>query len=64
MQRMAGGCCTSTESYPLYGTFMAKLSNCIFAWDPEDYALLLAAKKGELHESGEYTVSACCTASE
>ena len=42
MRRLARGC--STESHPLYGVFMAKLSSCIFEWDSEDYERLLEAK--------------------
>ena len=43
MRRIALGC--TTESHPLYGTFMANLSSCIFEWDESDYALLCSAKK-------------------
>ena len=41
-RRLARGC--TSESHPLYGTFMAKLSSCIFEWDTDDYERLLAAK--------------------
>ena len=50
MRRIARGC--SSESHPLYGTFMAKLSSCIFQWDQEDYDHLMAAKRGELVRAG------------
>jgi hypothetical protein len=50
MRRLAS-CCT-TESHPLYGTFMARLSACIFEWDLEDYHLLVQAKRGELANAG------------
>ena len=42
MRRLARGC--SSESHPLYGTLMAKLSSCIFEWDSQDYERLLTAK--------------------
>ena len=50
MRRIALGC--TTESHPLYGTFMANLSSCIFEWDESDYALLCSAKKAELIAAG------------
>ena len=50
MRRMGQGC--SSESHPLYRTFMAKLSTCIFEWDAEDYQLLLKAKEEELVAAG------------
>ena len=37
---------------PLYGTFMARLSGCIYEWDEEDYNLLMRAKGGELTQAG------------
>ena len=40
------------ESHPLYGTFMACLSECIFEWDSGDYQLLMQAKKAELVVAG------------
>ena len=46
MRRLAAGC--TSESHPLYGTFMARLSGCIFAWDGEDVQLLMSAKGNEL----------------
>ncbi|CAL8317387.1 unnamed protein product [Merluccius merluccius] len=36
------------EAHPLYGILMARLSTCIFEWDPEDVAALRRAKEGEL----------------
>ena len=50
MRRLAVGC--TTESHPLYGTFMARLSACIFEWDGSDVAALMAAKKVELRADG------------
>ncbi len=39
-----------TDSHPLYGLFMAKLSACIFVWDEGDVALLREAKRRELEQ--------------
>ena len=50
MRRLALGC--TTESHPLYSTFMANLSNSIFEWDQADYSLLCSAKKAELTAAG------------
>ena len=50
MRRMGQGC--TTESHPLYGTFMSQLSSCIFEWDAEDYQQLLRAKEAELVAAG------------
>ena len=50
MRRLARGC--TSESHPLYGTFMAQLSGCIYEWDEEDYDLLMRAKGGELTQAG------------
>ena len=50
MRRIARGC--SSESHPLYGTFMGSLSSCIFEWDEEDYQKLIEAKRGELVGAG------------
>ena len=50
MRRLAAGC--TSESHPLYGTFMARLSGCIFAWDGEDVQLLMSAKGNELMNAG------------
>ena len=55
MQRMSGVC--SSESHPLYGTFMAKLSHCIFEWDADDYKHLVRAKRGEMVASGMHNPS-------
>ena len=50
MRRLARGC--SSESHPLYATFMGKISNCIFEWDPSDVDVLRAAKREELVQEG------------
>lgn len=50
MRRIANAC--TTESHPLYGTFMSRLSSSIFLWDSEDYQKLMLAKRGELVASG------------
>ena len=42
---IALGC--TTESHPLYGTFMARLSQSIFEWVQEDLELLMSAKRAE-----------------
>ena len=46
MRRFAVGC--TTDSHPLYGTFMARLSQCIFEWSGDDLNLLKRAKASEL----------------
>ena len=46
MRRLAT-CCT-TESHPLYGEFMSRMSQCIFHWSKEDLDLLKNAKRNEL----------------
>ena len=50
MRRLACGC--SSESHPLYATFMGKISNCTFEWDPSNVAVLRAAKREELANEG------------
>ena len=50
MRRLASAC--TTENHQLYGTFMAKLSACIFEWDAGDYTQLHAAKSAELQQQG------------
>ncbi|XP_059209499.1 uncharacterized protein LOC131988409 [Centropristis striata] len=50
MRRFAAG--VTTEAHPLYGVFMARLSTCVFQWDPEDVAALRRAKEGELAARG------------
>ena len=50
MRRLALG--VTTESHPLYGTFLARLSSCIFEWDEGDVEALYQAKRGELHTAG------------
>lgn len=66
MRRLAQGC--STESHPLYGTFMSRLSGCIFEWDPHDYQQLQQAKREEFEAAGarpdEKTVRKAVTADE
>ena len=49
MRHFASGC--TTDSHPLYGTFTARLSQCIFEWSSEDLTFLKKAKKGELLDS-------------
>ena len=46
MRRLAMGC--TSESHPLYGTFMSHVSRAIFEWNELDLKLLRSAKKGEL----------------
>ena len=50
MRRVAKGC--TSESHPLYGTFMSRLSGCIYEWDEEDYTRLMNSKRGELIQAG------------
>ena len=50
MRRLASG--VTSESCPLYGTLMSRLSMAIFEWDMGDYTSLPEAKKGELAASG------------
>lgn len=50
MRRFALGC--TTESHPLYGAFMSRLSACIFHWDQTDLRVLRSAKEAELKASG------------
>jgi len=50
MRRLAAG--VTTESHPLYGTFMNCLSCTIFEWDKDDYERLCQAKKGQLSQAG------------
>ena len=50
MRRIALAC--TTESQPLYGTFMAVVSNAIFEWDQQDFDMLLQAKRNILISSG------------
>lgn len=38
----------TSDSHPLYGTFMARLSSAIFVWDAGDLQALKEAKKAEL----------------
>ena len=50
MRRLAAGC--TTESHPLYGVFLGRLSQCIFEWSKEDLEKLKHAKCCELRKSG------------
>lgn len=50
MRRIALGC--TTDSHPLYGTFMGCLSQCIFEWSSEDLEKLKTAKVLELAGRG------------
>lgn len=50
MRRIGRGC--SSETHPLYGTFMSCLSKCLFEWDEVNYQLLAKAKRGELIRAG------------
>ncbi|PIK44872.1 hypothetical protein BSL78_18257 [Apostichopus japonicus] len=50
MRRLALGC--TTESHPLYGVFMSRLSSVIFEWDSDDLKKLQDAKKKELEMDG------------
>ena len=52
MRRFAHACYTS--AHPLYGVFMARLSECIFAWCVEDLDLLHKAKRNQLLSKGFY----------
>ena len=54
MRRLAVGC--TSESHPLYGMFMAKLSTAIFEWDPSDYGTLVRAKLGEVKSAAPLTL--------
>lgn len=55
MRRIAGGC--TTESHPLYGQFMSRLSLCIFEWDQSDLSALISAKKQEMLDAGLPTIT-------
>ena len=49
MHRFVSGC--TTDSHPLCGTFIARLSQCIFEWSSEDLSLLKKAKTDEVLNS-------------
>lgn len=55
MRRFAAG--VITEAHRLYGTFMTRLSRCIFELDPDDVAALRLAKQGDLQARGAGPVS-------
>ena len=50
MRRIAIGC--TTDAHQLYGTFMSRLSACIFEWDAGDVAQLQQAKRAQLANMG------------
>jgi len=50
MRRLAGG--VTSESHPLYGLFMSRLSSSIYEWDAGDLEHLMEAKKAELMKAG------------
>ena len=50
MRRLAS--CMSTESPPLYGTFMKKLTAAIFVWYEDEVAALRRAKESERQSHG------------
>ncbi|XP_078495351.1 uncharacterized protein LOC144750182 [Ciona intestinalis] len=50
MRRFAA-CCT-TESHPLYGEFLVRLSACIFEYDPNDLQQLTLARLQEIKVAG------------
>ncbi|XP_030295203.1 uncharacterized protein LOC115595183 [Sparus aurata] len=50
MRRLAAGC--TTDTHPLYPTFIGSLSACIFEWDAGDLTLLRRAKRQQLGQEG------------
>ncbi|KAK2190156.1 hypothetical protein NP493_87g00020 [Ridgeia piscesae] len=50
MRRIAVG--VTSESHPLYGMFMQRISGCIFEWDADDHRLLQQAKRAMLKDAG------------
>lgn len=50
MRRLARG--VTSESHPLYGEFLRKLSYCIFEWDSEDVDRLKVAQCEVLKKAG------------
>ena len=50
MRRLARG--VMSESHPLYGLFMSRLSSSIYEWDAGDFERLMEAKKAELMKAG------------
>lgn len=42
----------TSESHHLYGTFLTRLSRCIFEWDEKDFRFLISAKRAELVKTG------------
>ena len=47
---LAVGC--ASESHPLYGTFMARLLDCVFIWDGRDFTRLKTSQKKQLQTAG------------
>ena len=50
MRRLSRGC--TSETHPLFGVFMTRLSSYLFEWDECDRALLMSAKRGEMVQAG------------
>ena len=50
MRRITGA--VTSESHPLYGLFMSRLSSLIFEWDAGDLQRLIEAKKAKLMRAG------------
>ena len=48
MRRLA--VCATSDSHPLYGVFMGRLSACIFEWSAEYVKVLRKAKRAEMAE--------------
>ena len=46
MCRLSIGC--TTDAHSLYGTFIGRLSQCIFKWEEEDVKLSKSAKRAEV----------------
>lgn len=50
MRRLEVGC--TTDTHPLYPTFMGCLSACLVEWDAQDLSLLWQAKREQLRLEG------------
>ncbi|KAG1697717.1 hypothetical protein GQR58_005948 [Nymphon striatum] len=46
MRRIADS--DTTDSHPLYASFMSRMSSCIFKWSDEDMTLLVLAKRAQM----------------
>ncbi|KAG1697718.1 hypothetical protein GQR58_005949 [Nymphon striatum] len=46
MRRIADS--VTTDSHPLYASFMSRMSSCIFKWSDEDMTLLVSAKRAQM----------------